>query len=62
MELPFELSSGLIASQTYGCWRELMGEFIGNRLGVLVCPVGDPDALVGRVVRLFAANAINKPT
>ena len=36
-------------------WCELMGEFIGNHLGVSVGLVGEQDALVGRVVRLFAA-------
>ena len=35
MELPFELSFGLIAGQTYWWLCELMGEFIGNNLGVL---------------------------
>ena len=34
MELLFELSFGLIAGQTYWWWCELMGEFIGNHLGV----------------------------
>ena len=55
MDLPYELSFGLIAGQTYWWWCELMGEFIGNHLGVKVGLVGEPDALVGRVVRLFAA-------
>ena len=32
-----------------------MGEFNGNLLGVLVDLVSEPDALVGRVVWLFAA-------
>ena len=32
MELPFELSFGLIAGQTHWWWCELMGEFIGNHL------------------------------
>ena len=54
MELPFELSFELIAGQTYWWWCELMGEFIGNRLGVYLGLVGEPDAIVGRVVRLFA--------
>ena len=31
-----------------------MGEFIGNHVGVYVGLVGEPDALVGRVVGLFA--------
>ena len=34
MELLFELSFGLIAGQTYWWMCELMGEFIGNHLGV----------------------------
>ena len=34
MELPSELSFGVITGQTYWCWRDLMGEFIGNHLGV----------------------------
>ena len=34
MELPFELSFGLIVGLTYCWWCELMGEFIGNDLGV----------------------------
>ena len=55
MELPFEMSVGLITGQTYWWWCELMGEFIGNRLGVWVGLVSEPDAHVGRVVRLFAA-------
>ena len=55
MELPIELSFGHIAGQTYWCWCELMGEFIGNYLGVKVGLVGEPDALVGRVVRLSSA-------
>ena len=33
----------------------LMGEFIGNRLGVLVGRVSEPHAFAGRVVRYFAA-------
>ena len=33
----------------------LMGEFIGNPLGVKVGLVGEPDANVGRVVRCDAA-------
>ena len=32
-----------------------MGEFIGYHLEVYVGLVGEPDALVGRVVRCFAA-------
>ena len=55
MELLLELYFGLIAGQTYWWWCELMGKFIGNHLGVLVDLVGEPDTLVGRVVRLFAA-------
>ena len=34
MELLVELSFGLIAGQTYEWWCELLGEFIGNHLGV----------------------------
>ena len=30
-----------------------MGEFIGNHLGVKVGHVGEPDALVGRVVQFL---------
>ena len=55
MELPLELSFGFIACQTYWWWCELMVEFIDNHLGVLEGLVGEPDALIGRVVRLFAA-------
>ena len=55
MELPFELSFGLIVGQTYWWWCELMGEFIGNLLGVYVGLVGERDAHVWRVVRLFAS-------
>ena len=32
-----------------------MGEFIGNRVGVYIGRVGEPDALVCRVVLFFAA-------
>ena len=53
MELPFELSIGYIAGQTYCWWCELLGEIIGNHLGVYVGLVGEPDAIVGRVVRFF---------
>ena len=58
MELQFELSFGLIAGQMYWWWCELIGEFIGNHLGVLVDLVGEPDALVGRVVRFFQLRPI----
>ena len=34
MELPLELYLGPIAGQTFWWWLELMGEFIGNHLGV----------------------------
>ena len=55
MELPFELTFGLIAGQTYWWWCELMGEFIGLHPVVLVAVVGERAALVGRVVLFLAA-------
>ena len=55
MELSFELSFGLIDGQTWWWWCELMSKFIGNLLVVLVGHVGEPDALIGRIVRFFAA-------
>ena len=61
MELLFELSFGLITGQTYWWWCELMGKFIGNHLGVKVGFAGEPDALLGQVMRFFAAKALNKP-
>ena len=54
MELPFELSPGLIAVEIYRWWCVLMDEYISNHLGVLVGLVCEPDALVWRVVRIFA--------
>ena len=57
MELPFELSHGLIAEKTYW-WCVLIGEFIGNLLRVLVGLVGEPDAIVGRVVQFFLLRSL----
>ena len=34
MELPLELSLGLIAGQMHWWWSELMGDIIGNHFGV----------------------------
>ena len=34
MELPFELSFGIIVGHTYWWWCELMDEFNGNHIGV----------------------------
>ena len=55
MELPLELSFEPIAGQTYWWWCELIGELIGNQLGVKVGLVGEPDDLVRNFVRSFAA-------
>ena len=52
MELPFELSFGLISGQTYWWWCECVGRIYWQSSFGLV---GEPDALVGRVERLFAA-------
>ena len=38
-----------------------MGKINGNHHWVYVGLVGEPDALVVRVMRLFSAYAINKP-
>ena len=38
-----------------------MGELIGNHFGAKVGLVGEPDALLVRVVRFFAAYAQTKP-
>ena len=53
MELPFELSFGLIVGPTYWWWCELISQFIGNLFGDWLGLVSETDALVGRVVRFF---------
>ena len=45
------LTFGFIAGPTYWWWCELMGEIIVNHFGVKVGLIGEPDALLGRVVR-----------
>ena len=51
VDLPFLADVVVLA----GWWCELMSQFIGNLFGDWVGLVSEPDALVGRVVRFFAA-------